>query len=144
MIKFQSLGEMHFGAWERHQYASIASKWQTIYEKWIKTPAKVQIPSGESFMDFCERVRSFSVKLNEFKNQPVAVVAHGGSLAVLAMILLRKPLNQFWKWVPGVASVTILQRDRNGSFQCVKFNDQSHLKSWVLGSRRFGPDRHES
>lgn len=127
MFNISALSEIHFGKWERRKYTSVASQWQKIYDQWLKDPVQVDIPSGEKFYDFSSRIQFFVLELKKLQRRKIAIVAHAGSLSVLAMILLNKPLDQFWQWIPSVASVTVLQRRQNESFQCIKYNDQSHL-----------------
>ena len=122
--------EMHFGDWEAAPFAEVSAKWPKIYKKWIKSPSKVDIPSGESFAAFQSRVKTFSAVLEKNKSRHIAIVAHAGSLSVLTMLLLKKPLSQFWKWIPPNASISTLKRSIKGkpaAFKIERMKDCAHL-----------------
>jgi len=130
-LQSRELREIDFGDWESFSYAQVASQWPKLYPQWIKSPTTVQIPSGESFPALFSRVKTFSKKLTKDTAKHIAIVAHAGSLSVLTMILLDKPLTQFWKWTPPNASISILNRALNGktsAFKIVRMKDCKHLE----------------
>ena len=129
-LKSRELREIHFGDWEAYSFAQVSSQWPELYRRWLKSPATAQIPSGESFPAFLSRVKAFSEKLAKNSAKHVAVVAHAGSLSALTMLLLKKPLTQFWKWIPPNASISTLKRALNGKaskFKMVRMKDCGHL-----------------
>ncbi len=131
-LKSRELREIHFGDWEAASYDQVSSQWPELYNRWLKSPTTVQIPSGESFPAFLSRVKAFSKKLTKNTAKHVAVVAHAGSLSALTMLLLKKPLTQFWKWIPPNASISILSRALNGkasTFKIVRMKDCGHLEN---------------
>lgn len=130
-LKTRQLREINFGDWEAASCDEVSSQWPELYNQWLKSPATVNIPSGESFSAFLARINVFSAK-HLFKNtaKNIVVVAHGGSLSVLTMALLKKPLTQFWKWIPPAASISTLKRALNGkitSFKIVRMKNCMHL-----------------
>jgi len=131
-LQSRELREIHFGDWESLSYDQAASQWPELYPQWLKSPTTVQIPSGESFSSILSRVKTFSKKLTKDTAKHVAIVAHAGSLSVLTMILLGKPLTQFWKWTSPNASISILSRNLNGkasAFKIVRMKDCEHLEN---------------
>lgn len=129
-LQTSQLREINFGKWEKRSYAFVAKQWPEIYSQWMKSPANVKIPLGESFSDFFTRIKSFSKNITAATKSNIVVVAHGGSLAALIMVLLKRPLKEFWQWIPKTASISILKRALNGkasSFQIERMNDLSHL-----------------
>ena len=130
--KYRHLREIHFGDWEACDYKSVSLRWPEVYPAWIKSPVTIDIPSGEPFKIFIERINKFATLLIQSQEKNVAVVAHAGSLSVLTMILLKKPMKQFWKWIPPVGSISTLRRDLSknaAGFRLVTAKDISHL-SW--------------
>lgn len=128
----RKLREINFGDWEAAAYDQVSAGWPELYRRWLKSPTAVQIPSGESFSAFSARVKGFSQDLTKNIGKNVAIVAHAGSLSVLTMVLLKKPLTQFWKWVPPPASISILKRALNGKaapFKIVRMKDCGHLEN---------------
>lgn len=125
-----AIRELHFGKWERLKFSSIERRWPEIYSRWMRAPHAVQIPDGESFSQLCERINRFVQELKGCSERNAVIVAHGGSLSVLTMQLLKKPLSQFWQWLPPNASISILKRNLNHSsseFKAIRLKDTSHL-----------------
>ncbi len=130
ILQYSDLGEIHFGEWEGHEFSYVQEQWPLTYNQWIQSPATVQIPQGESFMDFSSRVKRLGKELERAPETNLVVIGHGGSLALLLMFLLKKPEDQFWNWVMTPASITILQKEepRNANdFEIVRFKDSSYL-----------------
>lgn len=114
-VPARPMREICFGEWEGRKYDAIASRWPKLYDRWLRAPQKIQIPAGEPFDNFFDRVGFFASCLKKISAPTVAVVAHGGSLSVLNMILLGRPLGEFWKWVPSLSSISILKRNLDGA-----------------------------
>ncbi len=124
------LREIDFGLWEGHVYRAAHRKWPRVFTHWDKSPHKVHFPRGESFGGFWKRVNRFSRSLMKRKEDTVAVISHGGTTAALLMSLLDRPLKEFWKWTPPLASVAVLTRNLNGTesaFVLRKVKDVAHL-----------------
>lgn len=103
------LKEIDFGLWEGHTYSEIAAEWPEQAKHWLSDPTQVTIPGGESFSAFCNRVQRFLQGLSN-KNSPghILVVAHGGPIAVLLMEICGKPISEFFKLIPSLGSVQMV------------------------------------
>jgi probable phosphoglycerate mutase len=78
------LRERNFGEGEGMTYAEIDRAWPDAFSRVRETDPDVAVPGGESRRQFHERVRdAFAALAREHAGRRVAVVAHGGVLAVL-------------------------------------------------------------
>ncbi|NNN04960.1 MAG: histidine phosphatase family protein [Elusimicrobia bacterium] len=112
-----ALKEIDFGLWEGLTYSEIAARWPDLAERWLADPAGVTIPGGEPFSAFSGRIRRFLQNLSkEGSARNILIVAHGGSLAALMMEILGKPVSEFFKLLPALASIQKVDwRSRGGS-----------------------------
>jgi broad specificity phosphatase PhoE len=126
ITKIRGLRELSFGALEGLRHAEIMQKYPGVYEKWLADPFKNNIPRGERLNVFKKRV-NYSVKkiarLNQGKT--VAVVCHGGTISMF-ITGLRKRKN-FWRYIPGSASFTIVEY-KNNRPKIKVFNQTDHLR----------------
>ena len=100
------LKEIDFGLWEGLTYAEIAARWPDLAERWLTDPARVTVPGGEPFSALSGRIRRFLQNLSkEGSARNVLIVAHGGSIAALMMEVLGKPVSDFFKLLPALASI---------------------------------------
>lgn len=82
----EEISEVDFGEFEGRTYDEIAASNPELYERWMREPALVRFPGGESFDDLRARVIPEIGRIRrEHHAGTVAVVTHGGAIrAVLA------------------------------------------------------------
>ena len=86
------LMEINFGAWEMLEFSDIGAG----INAWVQDPMHFRMPQGESLEDVAGRVNQwFDEQRVLFAEKPVVVVAHGGSLRVLAGRLLGIPSSRW-------------------------------------------------
>lgn len=85
----EDLAEIDFGAFEGRTFDEIAASHPDLYSQWMREPARMRFPGGESFDDLRERATSEVGRIRrEHEGGSVAVVTHGGVIrAVLADVL---------------------------------------------------------
>ena len=85
----EDLAEIDFGAFEGRTFEKIAASHPELYAQWMREPASVRFPGGETFEDLRERTTSEVTRIRrEHEGGSVAVVTHGGVIrAVLAEVL---------------------------------------------------------
>lgn len=85
----EALAEIDFGAFEGRTFDEIAASHPDVYARWMREPATVRFPGGESFRDLRARVIDEVTRIRrEHDGGSVAVVTHAGVIrAVLAEIL---------------------------------------------------------
>ncbi len=86
------LMEIHFGDWEGRAFDDIGS----AIDDWAADPLGFRAPGGESPREMAARVLDWLAELQRHATeQPVAVVAHGGPLRVIAGHLLGLPESRW-------------------------------------------------
>ena len=87
------LRERSFGAGEGLTYEEVDRRWPGVFSRAPGTDPDAAIPGGETRRQFHERVRAaFEALAREHAGRRVAVVSHGGVLAVLYRIVHDIPL----------------------------------------------------
>jgi 2,3-bisphosphoglycerate-dependent phosphoglycerate mutase len=115
------LRERSFGAGEGMTYAEVDRAWPDVFSRMRETDPDFVIPGGESRRQFHERVRDAFVALaREHVGRRVAVVAHGGVLAVLYRVIHDIPVAR-----PHAVPIS------NASYNAVAFEaDAWSLEAW--------------
>jgi broad specificity phosphatase PhoE len=75
----EDLAEIDFGSFEGRTFDEIAASHPDLYGQWMREPARIRFPGGESFDDLLGRVTSEVTRIRaEHRGGSVAVVTHGG------------------------------------------------------------------
>lgn len=108
IIKVKGLREINFGVLEGLRHKVILEKYGKAYRAWLKDPFKAHIPKAEKLRDFQRRVVSAIEKISKAnRGKTIAVVCHGGSIAVLLSKLRNS--KRFWNYIPKAGTVTIAE-----------------------------------
>lgn len=84
------LSEIHFGCFEGLTWQEASRQYPDVYEKWCQDWLYYELPEGESYAAFFQRVRhAFEQILEGSKDvdQNVLICAHNGSLRALFALL---------------------------------------------------------
>lgn len=83
------LTEIDFGAFEGRTFDEIAASHPDLHAQWMRRPASLRFPGGESFADLRARATSDVTRIRrDHEGGSVAVVTHGGVIrSVLAEVL---------------------------------------------------------
>ncbi|MDD5692027.1 MAG: histidine phosphatase family protein [Candidatus Omnitrophica bacterium] len=112
-VKMEGLREIDFGVLEGLRHDEILKKYSKLYKKWLADPYKGRIPEAEPMRLFKKRVQGAIKKiLQANRGKTVAVVCHGGVIAIFVSSLLKS--RNFWRYVPSAASVTIIEHRGKG------------------------------
>ena len=118
--KLKGLREINFGVLEGLRHDQIMEKYPEAYKAWLADPYKGRIPHAEPMQIFRKRVRATINKIvHDNRGKTLAVVCHGGVIAILASSILKN--RNFWHYVPSPASVTIVEY-KNNKYGIDKFN----------------------
>ena len=116
--------EIGQGEWEGRTHAELEVEDAERYLAWRRATGVRQPPGGEPIEAATERVRAFVASLEPDGGETVCVVSHGGTLRILAHVLL------------DLADVHVLEVDNasigaaawsEGGWQLERWNDSLHL-----------------
>ena len=95
------LAEMGFGQLAGKSFPEAVLAFPEVLKRWAENPFEVTLPEGEPFLDFVGRVRRVRRQLTrEWACHTIAVVAHGGIIAVWRCLEEGRPWNDFWRSIP--------------------------------------------
>ncbi|RXZ32451.1 phosphoglycerate mutase [Oxalobacteraceae bacterium CAVE-383] len=95
------LKEMHFGAWEMQRWDAIA---RGEIDAWAENLLHYRPGDGENVMQLTRRVHDFYLSLLERDDPHLVVVAHSGSMRVLAACAPDRSVEQIAALVKGTPS----------------------------------------
>jgi alpha-ribazole phosphatase len=86
------LREIEFGAVEGLSFDEVAASYPDLYAEWLRAPADVRFPGGESLADLRKRVLEAASELAaRYTGETVAVVTHAGVIRTLLAAWLSMP-----------------------------------------------------
>lgn len=95
------LAEMGFGQLGGRSFVEAVQMFPEALKRWVENPFEVTIPDGEPFLDFIGRVRRARRQLTRnWAGHTIAVVAHGGVIAVWRCLEEGRPWSDFWRSIP--------------------------------------------
>ncbi len=131
------LREAHYGDYEDTPWPDIRENDPELYRRWVNwdTRSDLRFPNGESHGDMWHRVGRFASEILDRHDQEgasILVVAHAGSLQSLLTHLLGLRNTDLWRFHFDNTSVSALREHRfmPSRWQCVLFNDTSHLNGF--------------
>jgi broad specificity phosphatase PhoE len=132
------LVEIGAGEWEGRTHAELAAIDGERYRAWRTTPGYGP-PGGEPIPEATERVRSILDHVAASDTWPVLLVSHGGTLRILARLLLDLSAERAEAVDIDNASVSSAVRSGSGTWRLERWNDELHL----LGRERTHVDEAE-
>jgi broad specificity phosphatase PhoE len=132
------LVEIGAGEWEGRTHAELAAIDGERYRAWRTTPGYGP-PGGEPIPEATERVRSLLADVAVSETWPVLLVSHGGTLRILARLLLDVSAERAEAVDIDNASVSSAVRTGGRMWRLDRWNDELHL----LGRERTHVDEAE-
>lgn len=132
------LVEIGAGEWEGRTHDELAAADGARYHAW-RTIAGYAPPGGEPIAEATERVRSLLADVTASAAWPVLVVSHGGTLRILARLLLELSAERAENLDIDNASVSSAVRAGDAGWRLERWNDTLHL----LGLERTHVDEAE-
>lgn len=97
--KMPELREMAYGIWENRTWESMTEADRALLEKWKYDWLDLEIPEGEAFMDFYNRVTGGLDRIiRENKGKQVLIVSHNGALSAMHCHLTGAGPKGFWNF----------------------------------------------
>jgi probable phosphoglycerate mutase len=128
LIEEKGLIEMDFGIFEGMEAARWVEEYQDFYEIWIKTPASVTMPEGESLVDVQKRALDALRRITG-KHPPDSTLLLCSHKFVNLTILCHAmglPLDRFREIPQETAAINLLHK-KGPTFSVKVVNERSHL-----------------
>ena len=119
------LVEMDQGDFEGLSFKELMACEKDFINRWIKDPASVRMPGGESLIDLQKRAWPPVESLIR-AGQNALIVSHNFTIAAILCRLRNISLSDFRSTCVGTASQTVIHTGQDGPVM-EKFNDRSHL-----------------
>ncbi|MFC2062626.1 histidine phosphatase family protein [Chloroflexota bacterium] len=127
VIACPELREFYYGKAEGLNYEEIKERYPELHAAMTQKSPSFQFPDGESVDDLAKRVDQFVIRLKKHTpEETVLIVAHFGVLRTLVCRLLGVELGQRWQFHLDLASLSIMETNRQGA-EVILLNDVSHL-----------------
>lgn len=121
------LREIAFGEWESLFSEEVEQRFGPVLQEWWQRPDQVQIPGAEPLVEVRERaVAALRMIVTRHRDDPVAVVAHGGVNKLILLTLLSAPLSSFWRLAQSNACINVLEFDGERG-RVLVMNETTHL-----------------
>jgi len=122
------LREMDFGYWEGLTVEEIKQKYHRESSAWWAKPLENRVPGGETLVELAERsVRAAKTIVEQYPEDQVLLVTHGGVVRCIVSAALGIDLNQYWRLRQDNASLTVIDFYGWDKAILVLYNDCSHL-----------------
>lgn len=119
--------EIGQGEWEGRTHDELAATDADRYDAWLHDDGIRQPPGGESIDAAAERVRALLHGLAEDDARwPICLISHGGTLRILARVLLRASATGSWSLDVDNASLSVCSSMGDG-WRLDRWNDSLHL-----------------
>ena len=136
IVKVAQLQEVGLGFWQGKKIKGLDKKHKKLYNEWIKSPSKVNVPGAEKIQVFRNRVgQAFKTIVAKCKKgENIAVVTHGGVICAYLSYVLKADIDRLlismrldnagitrieifekkYFWVRGINSTAHLRNDGAG------------------------------
>jgi probable phosphoglycerate mutase len=121
--------EIGQGEWEGRTHADLAVTDADRYAAWRSDAGIRQPPGGESIASATERVAALLAEVQRGDRWPVCLVSHGGTLRILARVLLNAGETASWSLDVDNASLSVASATDGigGGWRLERWNDTLHL-----------------
>ena len=121
--------EINGGKWEGMYWDDLPKFYPEIYANWESLPHLVEMPEGETMVEFaarlCEAVMDI---IEDHAGSTICIATHGTSVRVLSCLAQNRPLFELGKvnWCDN-AAITVAEYDDEQGFSLLVDGDNSHL-----------------
>lgn len=119
------LAEIDFGRFDGMTFAEIAEACPGEAEEWARLGDAFAFPGGEAVQAFFARAANAWRRCVDSADDVVAVVSHGGVLAVWNCLFLELPFELRFRFRPDCAALTAFARNRDDNgWELAFFNNR--------------------
>lgn len=124
------LRETHFGIFEGHTLPELEQKYPAETKLWYKDRNNAP-EGGETRDQFAARMQALLDDLHtNHHDDTVLLVSHGGSISMIAALLIGLETQLRWQFRVENASLSIMERNAQGNFM-ILWNDIHHLHDLI-------------
>jgi alpha-ribazole phosphatase len=109
VIQDNRISETNFGDFEGKTYEEI----QKFYPKecmcWQNNWKEFVPPNGESYINLCERVKSFMEDIKKLKCDNILICTHSGVIRAMYCYIMNENIDLFWKFGSKNADISLIK-----------------------------------
>lgn len=109
IVEDKRAAEMNMGIFEGKKYEDLSKKYPEEWKAWCDNWKSYEIPEGESYVDFYNRVRDFFEDILKFQGENILVVTHGGVIKSICAYILGDNFDIFWKIGSKNGDITLIK-----------------------------------
>ncbi|MDP1809405.1 MAG: alpha-ribazole phosphatase [Actinomycetota bacterium] len=129
------LNEIDFGAWEGLTHKEIAAAYPGTVEKWLADPFTVDIPGGEPWPVFADRVRRGWENITRSARGHILIVTHAGCIKAILGRIMELDGAMWWNVYQDKGALNHIVVDR-GSARIIRINDIDYRRTKIPGGER--------
>ncbi|MCL5986063.1 MAG: histidine phosphatase family protein [Actinobacteria bacterium] len=123
-----NLKEISLGRWEGLSREDIKREYPLEFEQWLKNPATLKAPDGESWHDVRKRANDFfNMVIVRSLHERILVSSHNGFGKLFMIDFMGMDLSKFWNFNLNNGSLSLLVLHDNGRREMALLNDCCHL-----------------
>ncbi len=129
LTQIEGLREKKFGDWEGMTFQQVESEHPEMFRRLFDEDINFAPPSGESDLQLYERIKAVADKLlaaHQDDDTNILVVAHGGTLRALIVVLMDMPPQYMWRLRLRNCGISVVSVFDGGAFLEI-LNDTAHL-----------------
>ncbi len=105
----EALQEFNFGIFEGLTYREVETKYPQLWRAWMSDYDGYKIPEGDSFEVYHRRVAEFvDVLKTKHADDTVIIVAHGGTILSILMVLLGLSPENRWHFKIELGAIAVI------------------------------------
>jgi len=128
VVREPLLNEIDFGSWEGLTHEEIVAAFPRESAEWIRDPFAVDIPAGEPWPEFADRVRrGWQDIIDHPRTGTVLIVTHAGVIKTILGAILGLSSDEWWRIYQDKGALNHLVVD-NGRVHISRVNDTDYRR----------------
>lgn len=119
------LNEIDFGEWEGLTHQEIVAAYPDIVEKWIADPLNIDIPGGETWAAFADRVWRGWEAITRSAQGHILIVTHAGCIKAIIGRILELDSSKWWSVYQDKGALNHITID-GGLASVIRINDTDY------------------
>ncbi|MBU3143502.1 alpha-ribazole phosphatase [Clostridium sp. CF012] len=98
VIQDNRINETNFGDFEGKTYEEIKTRYPKECVSWQNNWMEFVPPSGESYIELCERVKGFMEDIKKLECDNILICTHSGVIRAIYCYVMNENIDLFWKF----------------------------------------------